>query len=211
MELPFILTADASNTGLGAILSQYQDGEEVVICYASKTMGAAQRRYSVTEKECLAVVWATELFRPYLYGKVFTVITDHVALKWLLTFKGDNQRLLRWSLRLQEYQFDVQYRPGARQQHVDALSRIDLPENSQLGDADIFAFSAVPAEEMAGLQAKDPTIAVLMILVGKDGCPYFFRDNLLYRQWVNQGRRYDQLVVPYGKHGSPTYCKTWVN
>ncbi len=68
---PYVLYTDASNTGVGAILTQYQDGEEVVISYASKALGKGQKNNSATEKECYAVVWATEEFRPYLYGVHF--------------------------------------------------------------------------------------------------------------------------------------------
>jgi hypothetical protein len=103
----YVLYTDASNTGIGAILTQHQDGEEVVISYASKALGKGQRNNSATEKECYAVVWATEEFRPYLYGVHFKVVTDHSALQWLLSFRGNNQKLIRWSLRLSEYSFDV--------------------------------------------------------------------------------------------------------
>ena len=83
-NLPFILACDASDVGIGAILSQVQGGKERVIAYASWTLNAAQKNYTVTECECLAVVEFIAHFRPYLAGQHFTIITDHSSLKWLI-------------------------------------------------------------------------------------------------------------------------------
>ena len=80
---PFVIQTDASDSGLGAVLTQTVDGVERVLCFASRTMTPAERNYSVTERECLAVLWAIRKFRPYVEGYHFTVITDHSSLKWL--------------------------------------------------------------------------------------------------------------------------------
>jgi hypothetical protein len=111
--------------GIGAILAQLNDkGTEQVIAYASKSLIPAERNYSVTEGECLAIVWAVKYFRPYLHGTTFTLITNHSALRWLMTSRELNSRLMQWSLKLQEYDFVINYRPGAKHTDVDALSRI---------------------------------------------------------------------------------------
>jgi hypothetical protein len=73
--------------------------------------------------EMLAVIWATKQFRCYLFGKRFTVRTDHSALNYLHKFAGNNSRLMRWSLRLAELGFDIEHRPGTQIKHADALSR----------------------------------------------------------------------------------------
>ncbi len=104
-EGPFILSTDASDTGMGAVLEQEQeeDGKVVkkVIAYTSKTLNASQQRYCTTNKELLAVVTAVELFKYYLTGRHFTVVTDHASLSWLRNFKEPEGVVARWINRLQ--------------------------------------------------------------------------------------------------------------
>ncbi|KAE9190778.1 hypothetical protein PF002_g24674 [Phytophthora fragariae] len=122
-RLPFRLVTDASKVGLGACLMQDQGRGWQPMAFASKVNNNAEANYSITELECLAVVWAVKLFRPYLYGRTFEIITDHAALKWLMTRPNLAGRLHRWSLTLQEFEFGIVYRPGATNVVADALSR----------------------------------------------------------------------------------------
>lgn len=122
-RLPFKLTTDASKVGFGAVLSQNQGRGDQPVAFASRVCNATEANYGASELECLAVVWAVKLFRPHLYERKFTVVTDHVALRWLMESKELAGRLQRLALALQEYDFDIVYRPGTENRVADALSR----------------------------------------------------------------------------------------
>ena len=120
---PFLLDTDASNVGVGAVLSQVHDGEEKVIAYYSHALSRPERNYCTTRRELLAVVRAIENFHPYLYGRPFTVRTEHASLQWLLTFKNPEGQMARWLEKLQTYHFCIEYRAGKGHQNADVLSR----------------------------------------------------------------------------------------
>jgi len=122
-ERKFVLQTDASTSGLGAVLSQHFEEGERVIAYASRTLNGAERNYSATELECLAVIWGIRHMRGYLEGYEFTVVTDHQALRWLQRLDSPSGRLGRWALELQQYRFDIRYRRGHLNRVADALSR----------------------------------------------------------------------------------------
>ncbi|CAG2223487.1 Retrovirus-related Pol polyprotein from transposon 17.6,Retrovirus-related Pol polyprotein from transposon 297 [Mytilus edulis] len=119
----FILDTDASNVGMGAVLSQLQDGREKVICYFSKTFSRSERKYCVTRRELLAVVASIKHFHHYLYGKYFKVRSDHGALSWLFNFKNPEGQLARWFEVLASYDFKIEHRAGRSHNNADALSR----------------------------------------------------------------------------------------
>jgi hypothetical protein len=100
-----------------------RNGEERPVAYCSRQLNPAESKYSVTELELLAFLFATKQFRCYLYGRKFTVYTDHRALKWLLNFQDPSSRLTRWAIKLSEYDFGVVHRPNHKMRHADALSR----------------------------------------------------------------------------------------
>lgn len=122
-DRPFTIQTDASDYGLGAVLSQnFSEGERVV-SFISRSLTSSERKYSTTEKECLAVLWAIEKFRPYVEATKFTVVTDHFALLWLNNLKDPSGRLARWCVKLQQYNFDIVHRRGKDNVVPDALSR----------------------------------------------------------------------------------------
>ena len=95
---------DASPVGLGAILVQEQNGEERVICYASRSLTDEEKRYSQTEKEALGIVWACERLHMYLYGTDFEILTDHKPLQFIYSKRSQpSARVNRWVLRLRDY------------------------------------------------------------------------------------------------------------
>ena len=123
-ERAFILDTDASDIGIGAVLSQVQeDGSERVIAYVSRVLTKPEQRYCVTRRELLAVVTFVQHFRPYLLGRHFLLRTDHGSLTWLSNFKEPEGQLARWLEQLQEYDFTIAHRPGRKHQNADALSR----------------------------------------------------------------------------------------
>ena len=121
----YTLDTDASEYQLGCCLLQEQpEGALHPIGYWSRTLTSAEKNYSPTEKECLAIVWAVQHLRPYLEGQRFTIRTDHDALKWLLNLRDPRGRLARWSLRLQEFDYEVVYKQGKTHALADGPSRL---------------------------------------------------------------------------------------
>ena len=124
-EKEFILITDASGTGLGAVLAQLNDqGKEIVVAYASRSLQGAEKRYPITDLECLAIFWGIKYFHKYLLRRKFTIITDHAALKTLKTAKVPSGRRGKWMMELQQYDFEVKHRSGKSNTNADALSRL---------------------------------------------------------------------------------------
>uniref|UniRef100_A0A670J3L3 ribonuclease H n=1 Tax=Podarcis muralis TaxID=64176 RepID=A0A670J3L3_PODMU len=122
---PFKVQTDASQSGLGAVLLQ-EDSEKNwrPVVYLSKKLIAREQNYSTIEKECFALVWALTKLRPYLWGTSFEVQTDHSPLCWLERGKNSNQKLARWSMALQDFQFKVTHIAGKENVVADTLSRM---------------------------------------------------------------------------------------
>jgi hypothetical protein len=131
----FILTTDASNEGAGSILSQGEIGKDRPIVYASHSFNKAEKNYTTVEKKLSAIVWGIEYLRPYLYGRKFKVMSDHKPLTWIMSVKGTGSRLLRWRLQLEEYDYEIVYKPGLQNSNADALSRIGVL-NREVNDSE---------------------------------------------------------------------------
>lgn len=122
------LIVDASLVGLGAVLLQLNEHGPRVISYASKSLSDVEKRYAQTEKEALALVWATERFHYYLYGREQELITDHKPLEVIFGSKSKPcARIERWVLRLQSYKYKVIYRPG-KSNIADPISRLAVTQ-----------------------------------------------------------------------------------
>lgn len=108
----FVLQTDASNYGIGAVFTQHYDDRDYVNCYISRSLSRSEQKYSVTEKECLTVLWSIAKLRGYLDDASFTVVTDPQG------------RLGRWVLRLQQFDYKILHRKGKEHVIPDALSRL---------------------------------------------------------------------------------------
>lgn len=120
---PFVVTTDASQIAIGGILSQGTIGKDQPIAYTSRLLNDAEQNYSTIERELLAIVYAVNHFRPYLFGRKFQLVTDHKPLVWLNSVKDPTSRLVRWRLKLAEYEYEVIYKAGKTNVNADALSR----------------------------------------------------------------------------------------
>ncbi|GFU25500.1 uncharacterized protein K02A2.6 [Trichonephila clavipes] len=105
--------------GVEAVLNQ----EQRPVVFASRTLRAAERNYTVTERECLAVVWALNKFRTYLVSLPIKVTTDHAALTHLTTGKNLSNKMIIWALKLAEFNIEWEHRPGTQNTIADVLSR----------------------------------------------------------------------------------------
>ena len=122
-KLPYIVDTDASLYGVGAVISQVQGGDERAIAFYSKTLSPAEQNYCTTRRELLSVILAVKHFRPYLYGREFTLRNDHASLQWLYRRKEPSHQVARWLEILSEFQFELKHRPGANHGNADGLSR----------------------------------------------------------------------------------------
>ena len=132
-EKPFMIFCDASNTGLGVVLSQEQNGKEVVISYASRTLKGPEVRFSTTEKEALAVIYALKHYRHYLQfqKEPIKIMSDHKPLVWLAAQKDDTSRLGRWAMLLAATNYQIVYKPGKKHGNADALSRLPVRQDKK--------------------------------------------------------------------------------
>jgi len=146
----YTLDTDASAKQVGAVLLQEQPDQSTrTVGYWSRSLNAAEMKYSTTERDCLAVVWASLLLRRYVEGTHFTVGTDHAALMWMLHMDGAHGRLALWLLRLAEFEYVVQTRPGASHDAADTMSRISTFAVDDGAIPDAGPFLALPNSSAA--------------------------------------------------------------
>ncbi|MHB1799638.1 MAG: reverse transcriptase family protein [Vulcanimicrobiaceae bacterium] len=185
----FILETDASNIGLGAILSQEFEKGRRVIGYASRVLTPAERNYGTTDREALAVVWGTREYRPYLHGRKFLLITDHEALKYILTYKGASGRQARWCMEMMEYDFKIIHRSGKKHINADALSRAPVSESVNL---------ILGSDRLIEAQARDVEIQkIVKEITIKPSSEFQIEQDVLVRRYtpLNSSRRARGIVT----------------
>ena len=179
----FILDVDASDLSIGAVLSQITEDGECVVAYASRTLSKSERRYCVTRKEMLALVYFVKYFRHYLYGKQFTVRTDHGSLRWLMKFKNPEGQVARWLEFLSSFDMKIEHRPGRSHKNADGVSRIpcrqcgknDIDQDDEK-EGHLFVNQIGPeTEENANLNLEDAQSEN--------------RDIRLIKEWVEKGEK----------------------
>lgn len=136
-DKPFTVHCDASSFGLGGMLSQNIDGHDHPIAFVSRSLNKAERNYSATEREALAVLFAVEKFEPYLGSRPFKVVTDHSSLKWFTKLENPSGRLARWFCRLSQFNFEIEHRKGTDNVVPDALSRLLRVDQVNVTDGSI--------------------------------------------------------------------------
>lgn len=198
-KLPIQLACDASPYGVGAVVSHITpSGEERPIAFASRTLSKAESNYAQIEREALSIVFGVKKFHQYLYGRKFTLLTDHRPLTSIF---GPHtgipsmaaSRMQRWALLLSAHQYDIKYRKSDQHQNADGLSRLPLPtKHSECTQADIFYFKDVTVSPVTSAQVKkhtrtDPVLSEVVDIVshGRGGemtpklKPYMVRRNEL--------------------------------
>ena len=154
---------DSSKGGIGVVLFQrMMNGEEGIIAIGSRVLREAETRYSTTEREALAIVWACQKFRMYLEGRTFVVITDHKALTFLLKAHLNNDRLKRWVLWLQQFSFKIEYSPGEKNIVPDYFSRLATNKFNEEEEMQVNIINIIEEDpklnftEVRKLQMQDP-------------------------------------------------------
>ena len=167
-SLPLKLAGDASAYGIGAVIPHvYPDSSERPVAYASRTLSLAECNYAQTEKEALSLVFGVRKFHQYLYGRTFTLVTDHKPLATLLGPKKGipplaAAMLQRWALQLAAYSYTIQFRPTQRHANADSLSHLPLPITSQR-EIDTFIIGqhqALP-EPLQTATCQDPQLSAV--------------------------------------------------
>ncbi|PFX15936.1 Transposon Ty3-G Gag-Pol polyprotein [Stylophora pistillata] len=224
-DLPFVLDTDSSTTGVAAVLSQVQDGEERPVAYATKTLTKSQRKWPPTKLEMYALVFGTESFYPCLINKQFVARLDRQSLVWLQSFKHPKPQKARWVEYLQQFDMKIEHRLGRLHANADGLSRrpwpedplVDKLEETNLASAPLIVETTTHVDETEQSQDKHLRAVREWLEAGRrppkqemEGdnrhmwslwSQYnrmLLKDELLYRRWFDEktGRENLQLCVP---------------
>lgn len=187
LDKQLILVTDASRYGLGFFLAQEdEDGNERPIAYSGRALRAHEKRWSVTDLECLSLIERVKQFHPFLATKRFIVRTDRMSLRWFREARLSNPRLIRWSVLLQTYDFTIEYKKGTANSAADSLSRIPYPEEPETED-DI-------------LRADEPELVSEHLLILDDNNEHVSKDKNNMNDQVSEDNIYKEDSQPEVGH-----------
>ena len=191
----FVLETDASTIGLGAVLAQKdKNGINRAIAYASRMLKPPERKYTATELEGLAIVWAVDQFKQYLYGQKFKIECDHNPLVYIQNMKNQKSRVCRWRDSLTQYDYEIVYKKGKLNVKADALSRAEVDKTQNEVDNPVKVISTIESgyitkESFREAQDSDQRLKEL-----KENPPrnYSVEDGILYRRYEGK----NLIVIP---------------
>lgn len=207
---PKELRIDACGYGFGAVLLHEDNNKWHPVAYISRGLTKAEKNYTITELEALAVVWSLNYLRHLIYGTKIRIVTDHHALCYMKTLKSPTGRLARWAIKLSEYDYDIIHKPGRKHNDADCLSRFRVqPANS----TDEEESAEVPTylltyDSIQNEQRKDPVLQkIIQILENPDDLrfsmaqrrktnQYKIKNGVLYRNNTTKDGLEDLLVIP---------------
>ncbi|XP_046681562.1 uncharacterized protein LOC124368331 [Homalodisca vitripennis] len=177
-----------------------KDGETVLpVAYGSRRLSDAEKKYTTTEKECIAVVWAAQHFRQFLWGRKFTIVVDHHALCWLDKNRDLSGRLGRWALKLMEFDYKIKHKQGRLHVVPDCLSRnhggVDDPEDQD--KTNDIPMLAINLKDLTSLQREDPDCKrIIEAVQDPDGAASADRR---YNTSVQETTRHTPFFLMYGR------------
>ncbi|XP_054287546.1 uncharacterized protein K02A2.6-like [Macrosteles quadrilineatus] len=201
-ELDIIVTSDSSSYGIGCVIAHnLPDGAERPIAFASRALSKCEVKYSQIEKEALAIIFAVKKFHNFLYGRKFTLVTDHRPLTFLLgPTKGiptlAAARIQRWALTLAAYDYNIRYKRGEEISNADALSRLPCETSEEEGEISFFSASyrlPITSKEIATATKFDPVLSKVLDFTS-NGWPNFVNDETV-KPYANKS---SQLSVEKG-------------
>ena len=206
-EKAFAIYTDASNVGVGGVLTQVVEEKALPVAFASRQLNTSERNYTTSEKEMLAIVWCTKHFNNYIYGREIVLYTDHKPLVSLVKAKEPNGRLNRLLMKIQDLNYKLIYHPGKDNHTADALSRI-IGNNQDQIEAKVINHQVSSLDLNVNLdwefeQSMDREISIIKLAI-KAGEKIEFQElaNQVYWKSVYEGLAIEKNVIYVSKNNT---------